>query len=290
MSGLLERAEKVNRRFAVCSVIIILLGLVGIAYDVYLICSCPGTFWDNVFCFTHIWSAAGVYLIFTGIYRLKNNRTFWSVWKRWIKVLFVLLVIAGGIISAASLYFIFTPRIAEDSEPVDYVILLGGGVSKDGILPDSVLRRVERTAEYLKKHPNAVCVVSGGTLDYLPVAEAPSLKKYLVENGIDEKKVLVEDQALDTIQNFEYSCKMLSDYTALPQSKILESPVAVVTSRFHLRRAELLAERMGFTNIKGISSKTPVLKIPHTYVREICAYIKLNLRILLTGKPARIGQ
>lgn len=288
MSGLLEKAKKMNRRFVLCSVLIIVLGLIGIAYDVYLITSCPGTFWDNVFSFTHIWSAAGLYLIFTGIYRLLKKHSFWSVWKRWIKVVFVLLAIAGGIISAISLYYILTPRIAEDSEQVDYVILLGGGVSKDGILPDSVLRRVERTAEYLKKHPNAVCVVSGGTLDFLPVAEAPSLKKYLVEKGIEQSKVLVEDQALDTIQNFEYSCKMLSDYTGLPQSKILESPVAVVTSRFHLRRAERLADRMGFTDIKGVASKTPILKIPHAYVREVCAYIKLNLRILLTGKPEKI--
>ena len=67
MSGLLEKAKKMNRRFVLCSVLIIVLGLIGIAYDVYLITSCPGTFWDNVISFTHIWSAAGLYLIFTGM-------------------------------------------------------------------------------------------------------------------------------------------------------------------------------------------------------------------------------
>ena len=81
---------------------------------------------------------------------------------------------------------------------------------------------------------------------------------------------------------------MLSEYAGLPQDKILEAPVAVVTSRFHLRRAERLADRMGFTDIKGVASKTPVLKIPHAYVREICAYVKLNLRILLRGVDVEI--
>lgn len=287
-SSLLKHAEQINQKTKFWSLLAILFGLIAIAYDVLLICLVPGTFWDNVFSFTHIWSALGLYHIFVGIYRLKNNHSFWSLWKKIWKFLIICIMVLGISISGICLYFIATPEIANPSEPVDYVILLGGGISKDGKLPHSVEMRVAKCAEYMSLHPDTICVVTGGTLDFLPVAEAPELKNYLVKNGISSDKILVEDQALDTIQNFQYSCKMLSDFTEKTQDQILESPIAVVTSHFHLRRAERLANRMGFTNIHGVSSKIPAINVPHTYVREICAYIKLNLRILLTGQPKKI--
>ena len=290
MSSLLAHANKINRRGKVLSILAILFGIISIAYDITLIVLVPGTFLDNVISFTHIWSALGIYHIFVGIYRLKTNHSFWSIWKKGWKFVFVLLMIFGIGISATNLFFILTPKIASVEEPVDYVILLGGGISKNGELPRSVKKRVEKAAEYLNmpQHKNAICVVSGGTLYFLPVAEAPELKRYLVENGIDSNRVLIEDQALDTIQNFQLSCQMLSDFTGNSKEEILQSPIAVITSHFHLRRAERLAARMGFTQIKGIPSKIPAINVPHTYVREICAYIKLNLRILITGKPEKI--
>ena len=81
---------------------------------------------------------------------------------------------------------------------------------------------------------------------------------------------------------------MLADYKKTRLQEILDTPTAVVTSRFHLRRSERLARRMGFTNIKGIPAACPPVYVLHNYVREICAYVKLNLRILLTGEPQKI--
>ncbi len=270
------------------SILLFVLGTIFISYDVILICSCPGTFWDNVISFTHIWSALGAYCIFCGIWRIKKGSAFVKTWSKKVKLTVGSLLGAAIIISVINLCFILNPILASENDEVDYVILLGGGISKDGKLPKSVVARGEKAAEYLNQHRNAVCVVTGGTLHFLPVAEAPELKKLLVKNGVEPDKILVEDQALDTIQNFQYSCKMLADFEGLSQQQILDSRIAVVTSYFHLRRAERLAKRMGFTCIKGVGSKTPPLNVLHTYVREICAYIKLNARILLTGQPKKI--
>ena len=98
---------------------------------------------------------------------------------------------------------ILTPDVAAIDEKADFVILLGGGISKDGILPDSVIKRVEKTAEYLAKNPECICVVTGGMLDWFPISEAPELKRQLVLAGVSPDKILVEDQAKDTIQNLE---------------------------------------------------------------------------------------
>ena len=277
-----------QKLFRFFSILFILLGAISISYDVILICTCPGTFWDNVFSFTHIWAVLGAYCIFTGIWRIKKGSAFVKAWSKKLKLTVGSLVGAAIIISGINLCFILTPELAREQDDVDYVILLGGGISKDGKLPKSVVARGEKAAEYLNQHKNAICVVSGGTLHFLPVAEAPELKKLLEKNGVEASRILVEDQALDTIQNFKYSCKMLADFEGVSQQQILDSRIAVVTSYFHLRRAERLAKRMGFTQIKGIGSKTSPINVPHCYVREICAYIKLNLRILLTGQPKKL--
>ena len=273
------------------AVVLIFFGIVFISYDVLLICLTPGTFLDNVFSFTHIWAALGAYLIFCGVYRIKKERSFWSTWKKPVKVCGVSVAAAGVIICVVNLCFIFRPKLAQPEKSVDYVILLGGGIDKNGKLPRNVISRVEVAADFLNRleQKNAVVVVTGGTLHWLPFAEAPEIKRQLVLHGVEEERILVEDQALDTIQNFQYSCQMLADYSGVSKQKILDSDIAVVTSYFHLRRAERLAARMGFTSIKGIGSPCEKIKALHIYVREICSYIKLNLRILFTGRPERIN-
>ena len=267
--------------------LLIFFGILSAAYDLLLLYLTPGTFWDNVFSFTHIWLVLGAYLIFCGIYRLKKGHSFWSVWKKPVKIVALCLFGLGFLISLINLSFILRPKLADDEQSVDYVILLGGGIDKYGRLPGNVLLRVDAAAEFLNRpqQKNALVVVTGGTLHWLPYAEAPELKRQLIARGVEEDRILVEDQALDTIQNFEYSCKLLQDYTGSSTQEILNSKVAVVTSYFHLRRAQRLASRMGFTNIKGIGSHCEKIKTLHIYVREICSYVKLNLRILLTGKP-----
>ena len=234
------------------NLVLIILGIISILYDWTLILLNPGTFWDIISSFTHIWSALGAYLIFLGIYRIKTGHSFWSIWKKWIKITFVSLFCAGVVIASINLIFILNPVIVSMNETAENVILLGGGIDKDGKVPKSVLARIEKTAEYMNQHPESVCVVTGGTLKWLPYPEAPELKNQLVNRGVSPERVLVEDQAKDTIQNFQFSCKMLAEFRGVSIQEVLETPTAVVTSRFHLRRSERLARRMGFKNIKGI--------------------------------------
>ena len=273
------------------AIFLLFSGFVFIVYDVLLLCLTPGTFLDNVFSFTHIWAALGAYLIFCGVYRIKKERLFWSTWKKSVKICVLGVAAAGVIISVVNLCFILQPKLVDPEKSVDYVILLGGGIDKNGKLPGNVISRVEATADFLNRpeQKNAVVVVTGGTLHWLPFAEAPELKRQLVLRGVEEERILVEDQALDTIQNFEYSCHKLADFSGVSKQDVLNSDIVVITNYFHLRRAERLAARMGFTSIKGIGAPCEKIKALHLYVREICAYVKLNLRILFTGEPTLLS-
>lgn len=207
---------------------------------------------------------------------------------RSVKTAFFSVCGAGILIAGINLYFICSPKLADGTENPEYVILLGGGITKNAELTDSVKQRVKVAAEYLRIHPEAVCVVSGGKGVFAPCPESDVLKPALESFGIEGNRVLAENQAKDTIQNFQYSVKILSEFTGRPAEEILSAPVTVVTNDFHIARAERLARRMGFSNICGISAKTPALFVLNAYSREILCYIKLNLRILFTGKPSRI--
>ena len=82
---------------------------------------------------------------------------------------------------------------------------------------------------------------------------------------------------------------MLAEYDGISEKEVLDKEIVVVSNYFHLRRSERLASRMGFTNIKGEGAPIDPIYALHIYVREIAAYIKLNLRILFTGEPSLIA-
>ena len=270
------------------SIVLYIFGFLCIFYDFALIISSPGTFFDNLTSFSHIWTLIGCYHIFLGIYRKKTGHSFWKSWKKCVQIVVSVFLTIASVFSIISLVFILNPKSIKNDESCDYLILLGGGIDKNGNLPKPVLNRVETAASYLQNHNETICVVTGGTLKWLPVAEAPQLKKELVQRGISPDRILVEDKALDTIQNFQFSCDLLADFTNKTKGEILESKIIVVTNYFHLRRAQRLAKRMGFSDIYGLGTECSSFRVVHNYLREVLAYLKLDLRILLTGKPEKI--
>ena len=267
---------------------LIVLGAVCVIYDFILMFDSPATLLNTIFSFSHVWTAAGALLIFAGINRRRTGRYFWADWKKRTKISVLSLIVAGVAVSAVNLGFILSPRCVPLEQDADYVILLGGGIDKNGEISPTTMKRVKKAAEYLSLHKNVICVVSGGKALWSNFAEAPELKRQLEKAGIESERILIEDKALDTIQNFQFSCEILSDFAGKTKDEILRSRIIVVSNYFHLRRAERLASRMGFTDIAGIGIEVAPYTVPQCYLREIAAYVKLNLRILLTGKPTRI--
>lgn len=266
--------------------LLVTAGIISCLYSILIHSLVPGTFAETLTAFCNVWLLLGTVLIFLGLFRFKFKISFIKRMNRISKFIAALFFAGGITVSAINLIFICTP-VKNPSPDAKYVILLGGGIDKNGKLPKTVTPRLHAAQKYLTENKNAIIVVTGGSLKGLP-AEAISLKAELIKAGIPENRILMEDKALDTIQNFQYSCKMLSEYEACPKSQILQSDILIITSNFHLRRAQRLARRMGFKNFTGLGTKIPAINVVNTYSREICAYIKLNLRILLTGKPETI--
>ncbi len=267
-------------------IFIILAALLSNAYFAALNVASPGTFLGMFSSFSAVWFWISVF--FALLFVLEKHGILKKILRKIpkkAKIAAFSLACIFIAVSGASLFFICHPNLAKGNENARYLIVLGGGITKDAKLTASVKERVFAASLYLNKNPSVLAIVSGGKGNFSPCAEADALKSELVSLGIAEERILEEDRSKDTIQNLAFSAAIIAEREGAPIDEAISAPVAICTSGFHLARAERIAAKLGFKKVYGVASRTPPLFVPNTYCREICSYIKLNLRILLTGKP-----
>ena len=111
---------------------------------------------------------------------------------------------------------------------------------------------------------------AGGQGDNEPVTEARCMADYLMERGVEEDQLLLEERSHNTDQNLRYSRELLE-----AEGCDLSQGVVVVSNGFHLTRARMLAERAGYDSVSTLAA--PSSHLPsrlHMYVREPLALVK----------------
>ena len=112
---------------------------------------------------------------------------------------------------------------------------------------------VDRTPEAVKQYKNGICdklVFSGGVYwdtEYGRVTEAEYMRRYALENGVDDKDIILDEIARTTIEN------MLGGALAINRGFEYVSDVKnllLITSSYHMRRSMLLAEALLPRNFK----------------------------------------
>lgn len=148
-------------------------------------------------------------------------------------------------------------------ENADYLIVLGAGLR--GERPSLVLRnRIEAAAKYLAENPGSKVVVSGGQGPDELISEAEAMRRALAGMGIEEGRILTEDQSTSTHENLTFSKAYIPDGAS----------VVIVTSRFHVYRACHLARECGYTSVSGLGAKNVRWLNPTNYLRECMAVFK----------------
>lgn len=118
------------------------------------------------------------------------------------------------------------------------LVALGFQLNPDGTMKDELIERLQVVINSAKKYPNAYIVCTGGgTASENPSAtEAGKMAEYLIENGIDESRVIVEDQSLTTAQNAMFTYDILTEQ--YPQVK----KIAILSSDYHIATGKILFE------------------------------------------------
>ena len=166
------------------------------------------------------------------------------------------------------------------NDGVEYVVVLGARVDESGNPSYSLLWRLEATLEYLNAHPDATAVLSGGQGADKPMSEAACMHDWLVGHGVDEDRLIMEDQSTNTLENLRNSFAILGQRTG---GDDLSGKVAVVSSSYHLFRAKLIASGLG-VDVSGVAAfpGNPVVTLNY-FIREAPAVWK---QLLLNATSA----
>ena len=148
------------------------------------------------------------------------------------------------------------------------VIVLGCGIRGERVSV-GLAKRLNKAAEYHEKNPDAMIIVSGGQGPQEDISEALAMKRYLIDKGIPEDKIIMEDKSTSTITNFRYSREIMEE-------KGMDlSSVVFVTNAYHIYRGASYAKDEGFVNIAHLGTDIIWYTVPMNYMREMLAVIKM---------------
>lgn len=190
-----------------------------------------------------------------------------ALWQRmWATVAGkVTLSVLTGLVAAVVLLFIAVSvmMVAAACTPAPEnatVVVLGAGLRGDR--PSRTLReRLDAAYEYLIAHPEAPCVLSGGQGPDEPCTEAAAMKTYLLNKGIDEERLYLEEQSTSTAENLAFSRQVIEE-NGLPTA------IAVVTQEFHQCRAQAFAARQGFDTVGAVTAHSKWDLLPSYWIRD----------------------
>lgn len=164
---------------------------------------------------------------------------------------------------------IMDAKTSDNSEEADYLVVLGAGLY--GSTPSPSLKsRLDEALRYADRNPESIIIVSGGQGKGESITESLAMHRYLVNHGIDEKRIIQEDRASSTLENIRFSFNIIDgDWTAPRIPK-----VAILSNEYHLFRTKIIAGREGH-KVRLVAAETPMvsLKIAY-YAREYFALLK----------------
>lgn len=166
----------------------------------------------------------------------------------------------------------------------DYIIIHGCQIRKDGTLTKLLQSRADRAIEFAKLQKEAtgkdiIFVPSGGKGNDEIISEGEAIKRYLLENGISEDKIIKEDDSASTKENVKLAMDKMRDNFGSDGYK-----AAFATTNYHVFRTGMLADKMGL-KAEGIGSSTKAYFWINAFVREFIATVvkekKTHIKVAL---------
>ena len=145
------------------------------------------------------------------------------------------------------------------------IVVLGYGLEADGSMKPELIGRLETALRSAEKYPNAYILCSGGAAR-ARVTESEQMSKWLMEQGIEESRIILEPYSYSTAMNARYSIKILRE--EYPQIRSL----ALVTSDYHIRRGALVFYGEAVLTDSGLELVGNAIYVANRNVNETYTY------------------
>lgn len=98
------------------------------------------------------------------------------------------------------------------------------------------------------------------------------MRQYALDHGIPEEATLLEDRSRTTLENMQFSARIINDLVPDGQYR-----AQFCTNNYHLFRAGLFAKEAGL-NANGMGAHTAFYFLPNATIREFAAVFLMNKR------------
>lgn len=192
--------------------------------------------------------------------------------KRVLLAVLAVLIAAGLIWCAVVFNRINSAETTAPMVKADAGVILGMSMWGDEPSP-GLKERLDYGLKLYQSGAFSHFVVSGGLdqPDY-KYTEAEGMKRYLVEKGVPENVIALEDKSTSTYENLLFSKPVL-------QQKGWSTAV-IITHDFHGRRALEIAQELGYTTPQLGVTESKVMSMLKYKSREILAYTKWKFQQL----------
>lgn len=212
-------------------------------------------------------------LIFIGIYYFdlkyerKRNKNIYLKWRRRTLALILLGVSFFLVVNGA----MFIVAMDKKIDKTNIVMILGAGLKDESISP-TLKTRLDGAIQYVNEVGGQdFIIVSGGKGSDEVISEAEAMRRYLVDAGISNEQIILEDKSTSTFENFKFSKEIIENETG---KHIEDLNVKVFTNSFHCMRSYFLGKRLGYGQLSTYATSTPISLTPYYYFREVFALLK----------------
>ena len=146
----------------------------------------------------------------------------------------------------------------------DFIIIHGSGLINGDTMTKLLTNRVDKAIEVFNKcGRKPVLIPSGGKGPDESISEALAMKNYLIEHGIPEDKIVLEDRSATTKENLCNSKEIIDSYSG-------KRKTALVSSSYHIYRCLRFAKEIEMKCV-GIGAKVTFYYWPSAVIREFVA-------------------
>lgn len=217
--------------------------------------------------FARIWLVGAAFLLAIAGGMVAESRHHMAVLANLLRAAGILIAIGILVVGFIGAH-IFAGMRQKPEQNLPYVIVLGAQVRGTKV-SKALRKRLDCAAEYAKENPDTVFFLSGGQGDGEDITEAEAMQEYLIEAGVDAKRLRMEDRSTTTWENLKFCNELQSLHT---------ERVGILSNDFHIYRAVQMARRQGYEDVCGIPSASDALMQPHYVLREVFAVLAATAR------------